>query len=600
MKKIYIYLLIFTFFNICKLTANENLPFLENIQDFLNSTTTQSQNSSITHKKDKETIISKIIISGNITHNKVALKNSLLIRDNEIFNPYKLNNSIKNLYELGSFSKITPFIEKDKETNAYVLTIVCKQYPLLKKINYVGNRFVSDEQLNKLSSIKLNKVRNMKDIRDTVKKINEEYSKLGYIHSGVTNIEFPENADHQINLIIEEALIKSITITGNTKTQDYVILREIEIKENTIVNEKTLQLTARKIYNLNHFENVIPEVTLSEDKNNYNVNFKIVEKDSQGSLSLGGGYGGHSGFSLFSNISWDNLKGTGQQLFLNTNLAFGNKNNTGQNTYQIKYHNPWAWDKRKSFTFRTWLTNGDLNLGPFGDSGSISYRKEKRSGYDIKIGWPITYNFYTLYTLKYEMVNIQESQKQYEILSGTYTLNYDKRDVRINPRKGYLLTAKFEQSLKLSPSMLNYNRIEMVGKYYIPTFKKQVIAFKLETGILNSPNISDSNIYSSEYYYIGGPNTVRGYDQMTPFANGNKKILFTTEYRFIFTQKFQLIFFVDIGSASLDNIFNRDDYKHGKGFGIRFNIPPLGPIRLDLGFNEENESELHFSIGQTF
>ena len=127
-----------------------------------------------------------------------------------------------------------------------------------------------------------------------------------------------------------------------------------------------------------------------------------------------------------------------------------------------------------------------------------------------------------------------------------------------------------------------------------------MLATKVELGSLNSPNINNEIVYASEYYYIGGPNTVRGYDQMSPFATGSKKAIGTAEYRFIFTKKFQLIFFIDIGHASLDNIFSLNKYKTGKGVGIRFNIPPFGPIKLDLGFNEDNNSELHFSMGHTF
>ena len=100
---------------------------------------------------------------------------------------------------------------------------------------------------------------------------------------------------------------------------------------------------------------------------------------------------------------------------------------------------------------------------------------------------------------------------------------------------------------------------------------------------------------------MGGGSTVRGYDDLFPFSYGNKRVLSSIEYRFLFTPIFQLVLFTDAGSASLNaDVFHLSTWKVGKGVGIRLNVPPVGPIRLDLGIDEEGVSRIHFSMGHSF
>ena len=69
------------------------------------------------------------------------------------------------------------------------------------------------------------------------------------------------------------------------------------------------------------------------------------------------------------------------------------------------------------------------------------------------------------------------------------------------------------------------------------------------------------------------------------------------EYRFLFSDAFSLLFFVDIGwASSLDSFENA---KIGKGFGFRINSP-LGPIRIDFGIDEYGDMRTHLNIGHIF
>ncbi|MEK7377016.1 MAG: BamA/TamA family outer membrane protein, partial [Candidatus Margulisiibacteriota bacterium] len=104
-----------------------------------------------------------------------------------------------------------------------------------------------------------------------------------------------------------------------------------------------------------------------------------------------------------------------------------------------------------------------------------------------------------------------------------------------------------------------------------------------------------------EIYYVGGANTVRGYE---PFQakTGKRKLLANLEYRLTFNDMFQGVLFYDWGNAWDSGGIIFSDFISGKGFGLRLNTP-MGPIRLDYGIGANRafaEGVLHFSIGQAF
>eukprot|EP01047_Picozoa_sp_COSAG01_P000159 COSAG01_NODE_2_length_63927_cov_1357.611941_44_plen_560_part_00 len=549
-----------------------------------------------THEKWDQ--IDKIIITGNYTVQTEQIKTQLLIKEKDLMNPYKLSRSIKNLRAMGMFKNINHSFTKEKNKNTLIITM--QENPIVTALLFEGNQTYTDQKLTKLSPIKINKNKNLKTIRKTIQKIENLYKDNGYIQAKIYKIETPISQAGPAIFYISEGRINSIRVSGNNKTRDYVILREIDIKPGDAIQTSTLRKSLNQIYNLGYFEEVLPELKQGKNQNDYDILIRLKEKESQGSISAGAGYGGESGFSLFSDLFWNNIYGTGQQIMLKGTLAFGKSDSKGYNSFQFKYHNPWAWDKRKSFTFRTWLTRGDVSLGPFNSNNNISFRNEVRAGYDMTIGWPHKYDFYANHKIKFESIDVTQIKTKYELLSYTYILNLDRRDIHSNPTKGFFHTVSIEKTIKLNPSMVNFIKTDAIFRNFHPIFKKQVIATKLQLGYLRSVDITNTNIYGSELYYVGGANSVRGYDDLSPFANGNKQAIGSTEYRFLFTPNFQFILFIDIGYATLDNIYDFNKYKMGKGFGIRLNIPPLGPIRLDLGFNEENQSQFHFSVGHTF
>ena len=185
-------------------------------------------------------------------------------------------------------------------------------------------------------------------------------------------------------------------------------------------------------------------------------------------------------------------------------------------------------------------------------------------------------------------------QKNYSIcLSYTYSLKYDTRDIRFNPLNGIHAIASIENGFTFRSDSLGFTKYDLKASNFFQTFDKQTIATRVVVGKING------NIESTEYYFVGGPNTIRGYEEYpNSFAYGRAQLLGNIEYRFLLSEIFQLLLFVDAGWASSYSA-NPFEGKVGKGVGFRINSP-LGPIRIDFGIDELGDMRTHFNIGQVF
>jgi len=185
----------------------------------------------------------------------------------------------------------------------------------------------------------------------------------------------------------------------------------------------------------------------------------------------------------------------------------------------------------------------------------------------------------------------------------------DTRDNKFDATRGGRGSVSLETAGGPFGGDINYYKPQLLGSYYIPTFWKFVFTASARLAWVNSFAPS-AEVPSSERFYLGGPDTIRGYDNNSIFSRsyftndlGVQQVsqlpvqvlsLFNFEYKFPIVQEknktiFQGAFFLDVGgtwlrasdidftTGALDNRM-----KAGCGFGFRFKTPVF-PIRLDFG-----------------
>ena len=333
-------------------------------------------------KQSKSNVISGVFVKGNTTIPSAFILQEVTVKKGDKINPYLIDRAVKNVQSLGIFSSVRSEIKKTKGQNNLFIHVT--EHPTLDAIVFKGVTLFETPDLLAVIHSKEKELFNLSYIRKDIKAIEKLYRDKGYFQAKVFNVDAPEKSGDPLVFVVGEGVIDEIIITGNVKTQNFVIRRELDIEPGSVIHQKTLQQNLRRIFNLNYFSNLQPRFLPGLKPNSYKLSLDITEKETSGAFTFGGGYSPTSGFSVFSDLYWDNLFGSGQLIML--------KGQFGRNTtYQFKYHNPWMWDKRKSLTFRTWLTFGELgSYNPL--VSQISFRNERRKGFDVALGWPLSYD----------------------------------------------------------------------------------------------------------------------------------------------------------------------------------------------------------------
>lgn len=529
-------------------------------------------------------------VTGNRTVGTQFVIDSSMIRLGEEPNPFRIGRSVKNIQSLGIFKDVRT--EVNKTSAGKILTFRVTENATIGDVRLQGVTAFSSDHLISMLGSRSGDLLNLVQVRKDLKVIEQTYRDAGYDEVKVISFSAPSDDGEPLIFEVSEGILERVEVTGNARTKDYVIIREMVSKPGQPINKTRLRQDFQRIQNLGYFTSINPLIRAGSSPNSTILTWEIEERENAGTFTMGGGFSPTAGFSFFSDVYWDNLFGTGQLVSVKAQLG-------RLATYELKYSNPWMWDDRKSLTARTWLRDGQVDQF-LPNSNSVGYRNERSRGVSLEMGSPFSYEFGSVHSVKYESVLLRDVGKSYTLTSYTFGLNYDTRDVRFNPLSGMFDTFRIEKSFNIFAGSLDMTRVDLDLRTFFKIADQQTFATRLALGYLTSPIISDQDLFLREYYRVGGSNTVRGWNDYNPFSVGNKQVLSSVEYRYIFNDMFQAVAFVDAGYATSGSLFSISQARIGKGVGIRFTVPMLGPIRLDWAIGDTGDSYIHVSMGHAF
>ncbi len=535
-------------------------------------------------------------------------------------------------------------------------------------ISFVGNKIYSDKELNQILKIKQNDIFNQSILDQKIfgsekgVDISSLYLDDGYLFFNATPIE-KNVSDNIIDLEIriyegEQARINRVSIKGNTKTNDHVIMREIRTKPGNLFKRSEIMRTQRELAQLQYFDPESFDVKIDPDpsKNKVDITYILAEKSSD-QIQLQGGWGAgrvvgslgltFNNFStknIFNKKSWDPLpSGDGQRLSLTAS-----SNGIYYQQYRMSFVEPWLGNKKPN-SLSVSLYKSITSNGQTGENRQAV----ELTGFTIGLGQRLKYpdDYFTIYNginfQQYELIN---SQSFFSFSNGfSNNINYEVRlgrnsiDQLVFPRSG----SNFSLSLKLTPpySMFekkDYNSIRDQEKfkwieYYKWNFKsawyssfteKLVLNTKLEMGLLGAYN-NQLGIAPFERFYVGGDGlsgmgmvydgreliSLRGYQNNSVSSETGASIYnkYVTELRYAISlnpaSTVYILGFLEAGNAwdKFDD-FNPFSVKRSAGIGVRIMLPMIGMMGVDYGWGFDdipaipnaNGGQFHFSMGQQF
>jgi outer membrane protein insertion porin family len=484
--------------------------------------------------------------------------------------------------------------------------------------------------------------------------INSLYMDQGYLFFQVMPVEINVNQNminYQIRIIEgKEARNGTITIKGNTKTNDYVILREIRTKPGDLFNKGDIMRTQRELAQLGYFNEQAFQVNPlpNPSKGTVDIEYVVEEKNSD-QIELSGGYGGAGPTSsgriigtlglTFNNFStrnffkknaWSPLPGgDGQRLSLRAQ-----SNGRFYQSYTFSFIEPWLGGKKpNSLSF-------SINHTALSSNGKLrsedGYAGLSISGVGIGIGkrnkWPDDY-FSTYIELGYKYYDVVNdprfpifSKGIANDISLQYTIQRSSVSAPTYPQSGSNFTFLSKATLPYSSIIgkdysllsaqerykyLEYYRLKFTAEWFLPLSKdkKLILMSRFGIGYLGAYNkakgVSPFERYSMGGSGLSGVNQIggisilalRGYEDQSISSVGGDPIVakYTLELRYPISLNPQATFFalafLEGGNTfpTFDK-FNPFNVKRTAGIGIRVFLPMFGMLGLDygLGFDKLN------------
>ena len=552
-----------------------------------------------------------------------------LTADLETIRSYYLNRGYLEFVIDSTQVSITP----DKKSIYLTISIKEGQKFTVQKVSLAGELLGKEAELMQLVQLKQGDVFSSAKLTASTKAIADLLGSYGYAFATINPQPdiHREQSEVDLTLVVDpgrRVYVRKVNISGNAKTRDVVIRREMRQFESSWFDGDKIELSKKRLGRLGYFtENNVTTQDVPGSPDQVDVNVDVKEKPT-GSVSLGAGYSSTEKVILTAGINQDNAFGTGQSLGLNASLGKVN-----QSLALSNYDPYFTEDGISRFSDIYYRTSKPLYY-----VGDPDY-KIQSVGTDLKFGVPYTevdrvffgtaleaYQISTTINTPQPYLNYAQSYgispPGYPATLNTYNIPLtagwarDGRDSALIPSEGSLQ----QLSSEVGTPAGNMTYYRLFGQYqkYHSFSKANILSFNGEVGYGQAYGSNPFPI--TKNYYVGGIGSVRGYapGSLGPtFYNtnygtyqptgGQSKIVTNVEYTVPVpgsgTEKTLRMFtFVDGGNAFGENINLVLRYSYGLGISW---ISPLGPLKFSYGIPiksqpTDNIQRLQFQVGTAF
>ena len=545
--------------------------------------------------------ITAIVVRGNDNIDNSLIVSQISSNIGDLFSKDKVQSDMAAIFDLGYFQDVQVKLEPFRDGYRVVYQVV--ENSIIEDIQIEGSTILSQEKIRDAMLLRTGQVLSQKILQNDLDRISQLYQDKGLILAQMEEVSF----DQQTGILViklAEGRVEEIQITGNIKTVDKVIRREIDVEPGDLFDFEKVRKSMQEVYNLGFFEDVAMKLEPGSKDDQIVLVIEVIEKNT-GVLGGGGGYSTGEGLFAYLSVKEANLFGRGQSI--EAQLEVGTRT-----TYKISFFEPWLGDTPTFFGVDVYDT--------------FLKRSEKVNGIDSeyeieRLGGKLTFGRVFRDDLKVAM-ELKTEEATYDLISGQLPANtqegltnslrpiliYDTRDDRFNPTEGWYATASVQNAGGFLGGDYTYRKYDLDLRTYLSTDffddddrDDTRITSTINEGVLAMRAVGgfgDRSLPSFARYEIGGLGTIRGYD-FREFT-GDYSLVFNIEYRFPLADNMQGVVFADWGNAwDFGESISLSGLKFGRGVGVRFDTF-IGPISIDYGVGEDMEGKTYFSIGHSF
>ena len=517
-------------------------------------------------------------------------------------------------------------ITPDKKDIYITVNVTEGEKYTISEVKLAGDTILPDAEVQQLITVKKGDTFSREKITESSKAISDRLSNDGYAFSNVNPVPEVNKEQHTAAFTFfvdpgKRVYVRRINIAGNTRTRDEVLRREVRQLESAWYASDKINRSKERLIRTDFFSDVnveTPAVPGTTDQ--VDLNISVTEK-STGSVQFGAGLSSSEGVVFGITVNQNNFLGTGNRVSAQVNTG---KVNT---TYSLSYTDPYFTPDGVSRGFD--IYRRDVNTS----SLSVATYNTSSYGGGVRFGIPLNERDGINFGLAADFTKIDltsESPQQYIDFCGTAsgcTSNsivasggwaHDTRDSIMFTNNGVLQKLSAEVSLPVLD--LNYYKIDYKQAWYKNVYKDFTFMLNGEIGYADS--YGNKNYPFFKNYFLGGVNSVRGYDNGSlgpkgvdssgnDYSLGGTKRLLGNAELFLpvpglkDSKQFRLSAFVDGGNVwGSDSSYNLGDLRYSTGLGISW-LSPFGPLKLIYAKPLNSKStdttqSIQFQLGSQF
>ncbi len=506
----------------------------------------------------------------------------------------------------------------------------------VKSVKVEGEQLGLDKELAALLvPVKVGSTYNAETVNTVSSSLKEKLSTLGYAFASANPNPVTDKDSHTVDIIYtvdpgRRAYVRNVVVTGNTRTRDEVVRREVRQYEASWFDSDKVKLSRDRIDRLGFFDEVTAEpVPVPGTRDQVDLKVHVKERPT-GSITLGAGLSSSDGVIVSAGISQNNIFGTGNSASVEAS------NSDSSRTYAISLTQPYITPEGISRSIELYDRKVDL------DDLDVANVQYETLGASLSYGIPVTEldRIYvgakaeqTEVTLRGTRGDENASPERYwdyvdnfgqkpKSVAATFGWSRDSRDNALAPNKGRYQRLNAEITFPVLD--LRYYKVNYQFQQYWPLTKRITFAFNTELGYAGSYGDKEYPFFKN--FYGGGIGSVRGFESSSlgprdtngDNLGGQKIFDFSAELYLPLPgadRTLRMFGFLDggwvwgkggsryYGGTDTSNI-SLGDLRYSVGLGVAW-ISPLGPLKFSLAapLNDKKGDDLQrfqFQIGTSF
>jgi len=486
------------------------------------------------------------------------------------------------------------------------------------KLTFVGYKATSEQKLRAVVKMKEGGVYSAKAIKDDAKALADAYGSGGYVDLTIV----PETSQAHDRLIditykIDEgqrSYVERISISGNTRTKDKVIRREVLIAPGDIFNTVRVETSKKRLENLGYFSKVDTFPVDTEVEGRKYLDIQVEEKRT-GSLNFGAGFSTVDSLIGFIELTqgnfditnWPSLTGGGQKFRIRL------QGGTERKDVELALTEPWFMDRPISVGFTSFYHEANY-LSSIYDQRNYGFSLDVRKGIRPFLYGSLGYRLESIDTFNVALSASPELVAETGPSTKsvfTANLTWDRRDNPFLTRSGERITYTWWVAGPGGTEQIYGFDVEASKYWRLPW--DTILLINAEVAGVDRWGDQTKLVKIYDRLFLGGSNNLRGFDfrDVGPKDSngeplgGQSMARTTVEFTFPIVEKARGALFYDTGFVNTNPWdYNFNNVASDVGFGLRLDLP-IGPLRVDYGIplqqaGNHGSGKFNFNVGYQF